>query len=146
MSREERGGNWWPYVRTYARFRVFSATRIARIYASRPRQVTSDIICSWNNRFYCLAVGVQPIPDADAPLFTRYTRIRVHCATPPVHRIIFPSLCLSPFLPLPPPSHSLSFSYSISLSFYSPTSHVFYSLLSDWTRVRTCLRPAFACR
>lgn len=80
-------------VRTYARSRVLS-TRIARIYALRPRQVTSDIVCSWNNRFYYLTVGVWPIPGADAPLFTRYTRIRVYSCTPCNFLL---SLFLSPF-------------------------------------------------
>lgn len=103
-------------VRIYARSRVFS-TRIARIYASRPWQVTSDIVCSWTNRFY-LTVGVWPIPGADAPLFTRYTRIRVYCTTPPVHHVIFFSLSL--FLLFNPPSPFIPW-HLVYSTLYCPT-------------------------
>lgn len=113
-------------VSTYIRPRVFS-TRIARTYASRPRRVTGDIVCSWNNRFHCLAVGVWPAPGADAPLLARYSRIRVYYASPPV---ITP---VSPFSPLPlslslPLLLFCSLISSLSLSHFIPR-HLVYSAL-----------------
>jgi len=112
-------------ISTYFRPRVFS-TRITRTYASWPRLVTGDIICSWSNRFHCLAVGVWPAPGINALLLARYTRIRVYYASPFV------------ITPVPPPPLSLSLSLSLSLlllpcplipslSFY--VRHLVYSIL-----------------